>query len=151
MCYGIKWLLRQEGARDHVDRLKSLSHQPNFVIVDFANQVAAHGNKRLEGWFCTEVMEQLNNTMNKNNYFTTQMSPSNAIFVQRLAVELCHRFGTPCPECRSELACEIPPELLSARAIHDYGDCNEAEDMVEDDGEELAAAAPSTRMKLRTR
>lgn len=182
VCYGIKWLVRQEGARDHVDLIKSLAHQPNFVIVDFANQVAAHGNKRypgmfspfdgrvlpateenvllaksdnvsldmpwmahasraqarpsfdnessareahpmtgsnqyfclfdtfheenssnekdllrrtrcvkqLEGWFCTEVMEQLNHVMNKNNYFTTQMSPSNAIFVQRLAVELAN-------------------------------------------------------------
>ncbi|KAK3737605.1 hypothetical protein QZH41_001576 [Actinostola sp. cb2023] len=179
VCYGIKWLVRQEGARDHVDLIRSLAHQPNFVVVDFANQVAAHGNKRypgmfspydgrvlpatveniylakldkvsldmpwvssafrgeswspqsieggrechptsgsnsyyclfdtfhednsssdkdllrrtrcvkqLEGWFCTEVMEHLNNIMNKNNYFTTQMSATNAIFVQRLAMEL---------------------------------------------------------------
>ncbi|KAK3700157.1 hypothetical protein QZH41_009864, partial [Actinostola sp. cb2023] len=179
LCYGIKWLVRQEGARDHVDLIRSLAHQPNFVVVDFANQVAAHGNKRypgmfspydgrvlpatveniylakldkvsldmpwvssayrgeswsppsieggrechptsgsnsyyclfdtfhednsssdkdllrrtrcvkqLEGWFCTEVMEHLNNIMNKNNYFTTQMSATNAIFVQRLAMEL---------------------------------------------------------------
>lgn len=164
-----------------MDLIKSLAHQPNFVVVDFANQVAAHGNKRypgmfspfdgrvlpateenvelakadkvsldmpwisraaretrpsfdnrtsareahpmtgsnhyfclfdtfhednsssdkdllrrtrcvkqLEGWFCTEVMEQLNNVMNKNNYFTTQMSPTNAVFVQRLAMELAN-------------------------------------------------------------
>lgn len=177
ICYGMKWLIRQEGARDHIDLIKSLAHQPNFIIVDFANQVAAHGNKRfhgmfapnagrvlpptpeniylakrgdisldmpwiacasrgqhspetsanntrchpntgsslyfclfdtfheenstnesdllrrtrcvkqLEGWVCTEVMEHINNVMNKNNYFTTQMAATNAIFVQRLAME----------------------------------------------------------------
>ncbi|KAK3715324.1 hypothetical protein QZH41_001662 [Actinostola sp. cb2023] len=51
VCYGIKWLVRQEGARDHVDLIRSLAHQPNFVVVDFANQVAAHGNKRYPGMF----------------------------------------------------------------------------------------------------
>ena len=172
----MKWLIRQEGARDHVDIIKSMKYQPNFLIVDFAGQVAAHGNKRfknmftpnagrilpptpdnihlakmgkvsidlpwvaqasrsqqsleskkdsnchpitgsdeyyclfdtfheenssnesdllrrtrcikqLEGWVCTEVMEHINNIMNKNNYFTTQMSATNAIFVQRLSME----------------------------------------------------------------
>lgn len=177
----MKWLLRQEGARDHIDLIKSFAHQPNILVVDFANQVAAHGNKRypcmfspnvgrvlpatvenihlakmdqvsldmpwlshaqrgsssptsndfgreahpitgsnqyyclfdtfheenssseedllrrtrcikqLEGWFCTEVMEHLNNVMNKNNYFTNQMSPTNAIFVQRLAMEFANQ------------------------------------------------------------
>lgn len=43
--------------------------------------------KQLEGWFCTEVMEHLNKEMNKKNYFTTQMTATNAIFVQRLAME----------------------------------------------------------------
>lgn len=180
VCYGLKWLLRQEGARDHVDLIQSLRYQPNIVIVDFANQVAAHGNnrhpglfspyvgrvlpstpeniqlakndeisldmpwitassrsahqqlpehcevtrqphpttgsacyfslfdtfheenssnpadllrrtrcvKQLEGVFRTEVMEQLNNVMNKNNYFINTMSPVNAIFMQRLAIHL---------------------------------------------------------------
>jgi hypothetical protein len=36
--------------------------------------------KQLEGTFRTEVMEQLNNVMNKNNYFINAMSPVNAIF-----------------------------------------------------------------------
>ncbi len=183
ICYGLKWLIRQEGARDHVDIIRSMAHQPNFLVVDFANQVAAHGNKRysgmfspfagrvvqdtpenvqlakengisvdmpwvtdalrgqppgnpatdsnqrtphplsgsnrylclfdtlheenssndsdllrrtrcvkqIEGIFCTEAMEQLNNVMNRNNYFINQMSPVNAIFMQRLAMELSNR------------------------------------------------------------
>lgn len=36
-------------------------------------------------------MEHLNNVMNKNNYFTNQMSPTNAIFVQRLAMEFANQ------------------------------------------------------------
>ena len=51
VCYGLKWLLRQEGARDHIDLLLSLKHQPNFIVVDFANMVAAHGEKRQPGMF----------------------------------------------------------------------------------------------------
>lgn len=33
---------------------------------------------------------------------------------------LCHRCGTPCPECREELGQEIPAELSSALSIMDY-------------------------------
>lgn len=51
VCYGLKWLLRQEGARDHVDLIMSMKHQPNIIIVDFANTVAAHGQNRKPGLF----------------------------------------------------------------------------------------------------
>ena len=33
---------------------------------------------------------------------------------------LCHRCGTPCPECREELGQEIPAELSSALSVMDY-------------------------------
>jgi len=168
VCYGLKWLLRQEGARDHVDLLKSLKVQPTVTVVDFANMVAAHGNLRFPGmftpnegriaeptldnimsakngslvvnwpWFpngtnsevhsgChpitkvpyryalfdsfhednskdpqdllrrvsfvpqlegvnTEVAEQLNFQINKDNYFNSLMTPHNNLFVHRLSV-----------------------------------------------------------------
>lgn len=171
VCYGIKWLLRQEGARDHIDLLKSLKVQPTITIVDFANMVASHGNLRFPDMFApfsgriaepsidnilaakngtlevqwpwfpngdgstvhavgnqthpltrvadhyalfdafhqdnskdprdllrrvcfvpqlegvnTEVAEQLNFKRNKDNYFTSMMSPHNNLFVHRLSV-----------------------------------------------------------------
>lgn len=43
--YCLKWLLHQEDAQDHIDLILSLKHQPNISIVDFANQIAAHGNQ----------------------------------------------------------------------------------------------------------
>ena len=46
VCYGLKWLLRQEGPRDHVDMLMNLVAVPNVVITDIANMVAAHARKR---------------------------------------------------------------------------------------------------------
>ena len=172
ICYGMKWLLRQEGARDHVDLLKSLKVKPTVTIIDFANMVASHGNLRFPGMFApyegriaepsidnilaatngtlevqwpwfpngdgnnvqpvvdqqlhpvtrcadhyalfdsfhqdnskdpkdllrrvsfvpqlegvnTEVAEQLNSKRNKDNYFTSMMSPHNNLFVHRLSV-----------------------------------------------------------------
>ena len=174
ICYGLKWIVRQEGARDHVDMLLSLKYLPNFSVVDFANMVASHGEKRkpglftpykgrvaepteenvalakddslhvscawypsgsanssdpaahpvtkaaeyyclfdawhesnssnphdllrstrcvqqLEGLVSTEVAEQLNNKMNRNNYFLTSMSPHNSLFVMRLLVHFHNR------------------------------------------------------------
>jgi len=44
-------------------------------------------DKQLEGLYRTEVMEQLNNLMNRNNYFINTMSPVNAVFMQRLAIQ----------------------------------------------------------------
>lgn len=62
VCYGMKWLLRQEGARDHVDIILSMKHQPNIVIVDFANTVAAHGNNRKPNLFSPHDGRVLPNT-----------------------------------------------------------------------------------------
>ena len=65
------------------------------------------------------------------------------------AMPLCYRCGTPCPECRTELGCHLPTELLSARAILDDTDPNEAGDIAED--EVVQAEAPPTRRNLRPR
>ena len=46
ICYGLKWLLRQEGPRDHVDMLKSLAVLPNVIVCDIANMIVAHGRNR---------------------------------------------------------------------------------------------------------
>ena len=46
ICYGLKWLLRQEGPRDHVDMLKSLAVLPNIIVCDIANMIVAHGRNR---------------------------------------------------------------------------------------------------------
>lgn len=172
VCYGLKWLLRQEGARDHIDLLKSLKVQPTVTVVDFANMVAVHGNIRFPGMFSpfegriaepsvdnivaaktgtlvvqwpwfpsgasrpasneaspeqhpitnvadhyalfdsfhednskdpkdllrrvsfvpqlegvnTEVAEHLNSKRNKDNYFTSLMTPHNNLFIHRLSV-----------------------------------------------------------------
>ena len=41
----VKWILRPEGVRDHVDMLLSMKFQPNITIVDFVNMVTPHGEK----------------------------------------------------------------------------------------------------------
>lgn len=46
VCYGLKWLLRQEGPRDHVDMIMNLAAVPNVVVCDIANMVAAHARRR---------------------------------------------------------------------------------------------------------
>ena len=45
ICYGLKWLFRQEGPRDHVNMLKSLAVLPNIIVCDIANMIVAHGRK----------------------------------------------------------------------------------------------------------
>ena len=51
VVYALKFVLRAESPRDYVDILLSMQHQPNIVIVDMANMVSAHGNKREFGMF----------------------------------------------------------------------------------------------------
>nr|XP_039253461.1 uncharacterized protein LOC120330648 isoform X3 [Styela clava] len=51
VCYFMKYLLRQESARDHVDGLLSFIRQPNVYISDIASQVAHHGENRKNGLF----------------------------------------------------------------------------------------------------
>ncbi|KAJ8023112.1 HMG domain-containing protein 3 [Holothuria leucospilota] len=51
IVYAIKFLLRAESPRDIVDLVQSMKHTPNVVVVDMANMVAAHGNKRFPGMF----------------------------------------------------------------------------------------------------
>ena len=51
IVYALKFVLRAESPRDYVDILLSMQRQPNVVIVDMANMVAAHGNKREFGMF----------------------------------------------------------------------------------------------------
>ncbi|XP_046844968.1 uncharacterized protein LOC124452541 [Xenia sp. Carnegie-2017] len=46
VCYGLKWLLRQEGPRDHVDMLMNLAAVPNVTILDMANMIVAHARNR---------------------------------------------------------------------------------------------------------
>lgn len=46
VCYGLKWLLRHEGPRDHVDMIMNLAAVPNVVVVDMANMVVAHARNR---------------------------------------------------------------------------------------------------------
>ena len=35
ICYGLKWLLRHEGPRDHVDMIMNLAAVPNVVVVGY--------------------------------------------------------------------------------------------------------------------
>ncbi len=51
VVYALKFVLRSESPRDYVDLLLSMKFQPNITIVDVANLVAAHGNKRKENMF----------------------------------------------------------------------------------------------------
>ena len=46
ICYGLKWLLRHEGPRDHVDMIMNLASVPNVVVVDMANMAVAHARSR---------------------------------------------------------------------------------------------------------
>ena len=51
IVYVLKFVLRAESSRDYVDLLLSMKFQPNVTIIDMANMVAAHGNKRQRGMF----------------------------------------------------------------------------------------------------
>lgn len=51
VVYGLKFCLRAESPRDHVDLLLSMAHQPPVVINDMPHIVARHGNRRLPGMF----------------------------------------------------------------------------------------------------
>ena len=51
VVYGIKFLLRGESPRDHVDILLSLKFQPTVVISDIPSFIARHGNKRKQDMF----------------------------------------------------------------------------------------------------
>lgn len=51
IVYGIKFLLRGESPRDHIDLLLSLKHQPTVTICDIPGFVSRHGNKRKPGMF----------------------------------------------------------------------------------------------------
>ena len=46
ICYGLKWLLRHEGPRDHVDMIMNLASVPNVVVLDMANMMVAHARNR---------------------------------------------------------------------------------------------------------
>ena len=46
ICYGLKWLLRHEGPRDHVDMIMNLAAVPNIVVLDMANMMVAHARNR---------------------------------------------------------------------------------------------------------
>ena len=50
IVYVLKFVLRAESPRDYVDLLLSMKFQPNVTIIDMANMVAAHGNKRQRTW-----------------------------------------------------------------------------------------------------
>ena len=47
----MKFIIRAEGARDHIDIIKSMKHQPNVCINDCAHIISAHGNNREPGTF----------------------------------------------------------------------------------------------------
>ena len=53
VVYAVKFVLHAESPRDYVDIILSMKHQPNIVVVDMANLVAAHGNNRKFGLFST--------------------------------------------------------------------------------------------------
>ncbi|XP_077862074.1 uncharacterized protein LOC144343260, partial [Saccoglossus kowalevskii] len=46
VVYALKFLIRAESPRDHVDLLMSFHKQPSVLIVDMAHMVARHGNSR---------------------------------------------------------------------------------------------------------
>ena len=48
ITYGLKYLLRGETPRDHVDMILSLAHQPTVHLCDIPWLVAKHGKKRKE-------------------------------------------------------------------------------------------------------
>ncbi|XP_071948919.1 HMG domain-containing protein 3-like [Antedon mediterranea] len=49
IVYGVKFLVRAERPRDHVDLIKSFAKQPPVIICDMPHMVARHGNKRTKG------------------------------------------------------------------------------------------------------
>ncbi|XP_071943752.1 uncharacterized protein [Antedon mediterranea] len=49
IVYGVKFLLRAESPRDHVDLLMSLAKQPAIVVCDMPQMVSRHGNRRTNG------------------------------------------------------------------------------------------------------
>ena len=53
VVYALKFVLRAESPRDYVDLLLSMKHQPNVTVIDMANMLAAHGNRRQPGMFET--------------------------------------------------------------------------------------------------
>ena len=46
ICYGLKWLLRHEGPRDHADMIMNLASVSNVVVLDMANMMVAHARNR---------------------------------------------------------------------------------------------------------
>ncbi|XP_078487093.1 uncharacterized protein LOC144745155 [Ciona intestinalis] len=51
VCVYMKFLLRQESARDHVDAILSFRKQPIVFISDIGSQVAHHGEARMKDLF----------------------------------------------------------------------------------------------------
>ena len=51
VIYTLKFVLRSESPRDYADLLLSMDHQPNVTVIDMANMLAAHGNKRQPDMF----------------------------------------------------------------------------------------------------
>jgi len=47
----LKFVLRAESPRDYVDILLCMKFQPNVTIIDMANMLASHGNKRQRNMF----------------------------------------------------------------------------------------------------
>ena len=69
------------------------------------------------------------------------------------AMPLCHRCGTPCPDCCVELGHCIPAELSSAYAVLEVsnGDSEDKENMDQNDDDQFPATpSPPSRMKLRS-
>lgn len=44
-------MLRAESLRDNIDIILSMKHQVNIIIIDMANMLVAHGNKRHSNMF----------------------------------------------------------------------------------------------------
>nr|XP_002732550.1 PREDICTED: uncharacterized protein LOC100376916 [Saccoglossus kowalevskii] len=51
IVYAVKFLIRAESPRDHVDLIRSFKVQPSVVIVDMPHMVARHGNIRYPQMF----------------------------------------------------------------------------------------------------
>ena len=51
VVYGLKFCLRAESPRDHIDVIMSMASQPPIVINDMPHVVARHGNRRRKGMF----------------------------------------------------------------------------------------------------
>ena len=66
ICYGLKWLLRHEGPRDHVDMIMNPAAVPNVVVVDMANMVVAHARNR--GYKCISTIRWTCRRMHPRKY-----------------------------------------------------------------------------------